>query len=332
MTASGAFESPVAVELAVLAESIPPERRLPGGCVYEPKWDGYRLVILRAGDRVALWSRNGTELTGRFPEIAAAAAEQLRCDAVIDGEVVVWDAGRLSFDYLQKRLGGNASALRDLVRRHPASYVGFDLLACREADLRPQPWTLRRQTLEELAAGWRPPLQLSPYTRDVAEARQWFEDYRPAGVEGLVVKGAASSYRPGRRGWIKIKSRETLEVLVGAVIGPIDRPESFIAGLYTTSGDLVPVGRSAALSSGQSGQLGRILTPAGDTHPWPETMGAGRFGGARDKIVLTRVDPVLVAEVTADTALQGGRFRHPLRFVRHRLDVQPEDLAPIPPG
>jgi ATP-dependent DNA ligase len=63
---------------------------------------------------------------------------------------------------------------------------------------------------------WIPPLQLTPATSDVEEALLSFEELRPMGVEGLVVKGEASSYRPGKRDWIKVKNRQTTEVIVGS--------------------------------------------------------------------------------------------------------------------
>lgn len=68
--------------------------------------------------------------------------------------------------------------------------------------------TARRQRLEQLAGSWVPPLQLTPVTDDLDEARDWFEVLPGAmGVEGLVVKGAASRYAPGRRdAWVKVNS------------------------------------------------------------------------------------------------------------------------------
>ena len=70
-------------------------------------------------------------------------------------------------------------------------------------------------------------------------------------------------------------------------------------------------------------------TPADDGHPWPDRIGTGRFGGGRLSVPLTRVAPTVVVEVSADAALQAGVFRHPLRYVRVRPDLQPDDLPPI---
>ena len=321
---------PIAVELATLTEAIPGPAAMPGGSVYELKWDGYRLAIRHtAAAGIELWSRNGTNLTRKFPDIARAAAAQVPEGTVLDGEVVVWRNGRLDFDQLQHRMTANPAGVLRHVREHPASYVGFDVLAHAGKDTRQQPWTERRALLESIAAAWRPPFQLSPYTRDPAEAEQWFHDYRPAGIEGLVVKGAAAAYASGRRGWRKVKNRETVEVIVGAVIGPVERPEAIVAGRYAPDPelgqDLTVVGRSTPLSSRQAAELAAVLTPipAGQ-HPWPDEVGAGHWGGG--PVAITHVEPTVVVEVTADTALQAGRYRHPLRYVRIRGDLTVSDV------
>ena len=115
------------------------------------------------------------------------------------------------------------------------------------------------------------------------------------------------------------------KVIIGAVTGPITAPDSIVAGLYR-DGQLRIVGRSVALKPAQSRALAAVLTPAGLGHPWPDTIIANRFGSSRDRTTLTKVDPVIIAEVAADTGLQGGVWRHPLRFIRHRAELQPQDL------
>jgi ATP-dependent DNA ligase len=319
---------PVAVALAKPARSIPPESALPGGCLYEPKWDGYRLVVVREGSSTRLWSRQGRELTPLFPEIVAAAVAQVPAGTVVDGEVVIWNGARLDFGLLQLRMATPAGRIGALVTANPASYVAFDLLAAGGVDLRGAPLTRRRAALEDLAGRWAPPLQLSPATSDRAEARRWFDDFRPAGVEGLVAKGAGTRYVPGRREWLKVKSWESTELLVGGVIGPIERPSQLVGGRHR-DGELVVVGRTSPLTPRQAAELAAVLVPAGDDHPWPDRIGTGRFGGGRLAVPLTRVDPAVVVEVSADAALQAGVFRHPLRYVRVRPDLRPEDLPPM---
>jgi ATP-dependent DNA ligase len=319
---------PVAVQLSKPVAAIPPADALPGGCLYEPKWDGYRLVVVRTASSTRLWSKQGRDLTDRFPDVAAAALAQVPAGTVLDGEVVIWHDDRLDFGLLQQRMVTAPGRMAALVAASPASYVAFDLLAAGGGDLRGQRLARRRAELERMAARWAPPLQLSPATADPEEARQWFTDFRPAGVEGVVAKGAGTRYAPGRREWLKVKSWETTEVLAGGVIGPIDRPSQLVAGRYR-DGELVVVGRTSPLSPRQAAELAAVLTPAGDDHPWPDRIGTGRFGGGKLSVPLTRVTPSVVVEVSADAALQAGVFRHPLRFVRVRTDLQADDLPPI---
>jgi ATP-dependent DNA ligase len=319
---------PVAVALAKPARDLPQADALPGGVLYEPKWDGYRLVVVRTGGTTRVWSRQGRDLSSRFPDVVAAAVAQVPPGTVLDGEVVVWNGSRLDFGLLQQRMVAPGGRVRTLAAAAPASYVAFDLLALGGADLRDRRLRERRAALEELAARWVPPMQLSPVTTDPAEARQWSADFRPAGVEGLVAKGAGTRYAPGRREWLKVKSWETTEVLAGGVIGSLERPSQLVAGRYR-DGQLVVVGRTSPLSPAHSAELADVLTPAGPDHPWPDRIGTGAFGGGRLSVPLTRVRPDVVVEVSADAALQAGVFRHPLRFVRVRPDLTPDDVPGV---
>jgi len=319
---------PVPVALAKATEQVPRADALPGGCVYEPKWDGFRLVAVRDTTAVTLWSRQGKDLTARFPDVARAAAAQLPAGSVVDGEVVIWAGDRLDFGLLQRRLITGLPGLPALVRAHPASFVVFDVLADARRDVRRLSLVQRRRRLERLAAEWSPPMQLCPQTTDRDEALSWISDFRPAGVEGLVVKAAGGAYLPGRRDWLKVKSRETTEVIVGGVIGSLGRPSQLVAGRYR-DGELRVVGRSTPLNRAQAAELAAVLAPAAGEHPWPERIGSGAFGGGRLSVPMVRVAPIAVAEVSADAALTAGVFRHPLRFLRLRPDLSPADVPTI---
>jgi len=116
---------------------------------------------------------------------------------------------RLDFDALQRRLVTTSpAAARELATAAPASFVAFDLLAIAGVDLRTQRWATRRARLEQLAANWTPPLQLTPVTYDLNEAQEWLEVLPAAlGVEGLVMKPTGARYVGGRRSsWAKIIS------------------------------------------------------------------------------------------------------------------------------
>lgn len=194
------LHGPVDVALLRSAKQVPPADGLPGGCLYEPKWDGFRAAIVRNRNGARLWSRQGRDLSAAFPDLLAAMEYHLEPGTVVDGEAIVFSEGRLSFDLLQARMARrHGPAILKAARDNPASYVAFDLLALNGNDLRSQPLHRRRRQLERIAGKWSPPMELCPATTDRAEAMGWFEDYRVAGIEGLVAKAADGRYAPGSR-------------------------------------------------------------------------------------------------------------------------------------
>ena len=310
--------------LAAAAEDLPVSAKgATSPWVYEPKWDGFRVAAVVTGGRARVWSRHGKDLTQAFPDLAAALVAQVPQDSVLDGEAVVWAQGALSFSHLQQRMGASARRAADLARQAPASLLLFDALVVGGEDLRAQPWAQRRAALEA-TADWTPPLQLSPTTRATGEAMDWFDTMHVAGVEGLMAKRDDQPYRGGRRLWTKVKRRETTEVVVGAVTGTVRRPTSFVAGRFDGK-TLRIVGRSQVLKAPHQRELAQVLTEAAD-HPWPRRL-RGRFG--TDDVNITPVEPLVVVEVSADAARDNGVFRHSLRVVRVRPDLQPRDVDPF---
>lgn len=308
--------------LAKPAATLPASSALPGGTVYEPKWDGYRALLERTRGGCRAWSRNGADLAGGFPEVVEAACEQLEPGTVIDGELVVWRDGRLDFGALSLRLAyrGRRRPPSDLP---PASFLAFDVLAAGDVERRTEPLRDRRAVLEALAGSWRPPLQLTPQTGDRAEALRWLEEYAATdvGVEGLVAKGSGQRYLPGQRGWVKFRIHNTREATVGAVIGRVDQPVRLILGLRDAAGTLRVAGATHPLSSRESAELAAVLVGT-DDHPWPAelcTRQLGRF--SREPVAITRVIPTVIVDVEADTAFEHGRWRHLTRYRRLRMDL-----------
>jgi ATP-dependent DNA ligase len=314
---------PQDVMLARAVNRLPEAGVLSGGCGYEPKWDGYRALVFRPDSGVVVQSRRGSDLTGAFPDIVAAAVTQLPAGVVLDGELVVWGEAGLDFSALQTRMVAPRRA-RALAAQRPASFVAFDLLAVNGRDIRSQPLRERRKQLELLMEQAKPPLQLTPHTTDLAQARAWLVDYAAAhvGVEGLVIKGLGERYQPGRRGWLKFRIRHTTEAVVGAVIGARDNPQRLVLGLYDASGSLRIAGGTSLLQPRERTALGSLLRPPAGTHPWPAELPAGRmghFGGGR--IAVTLVEPSLVVDISADSAFEHGKWRHITTFVRTRPDL-----------
>jgi ATP-dependent DNA ligase len=295
--------------------------------VYELKWDGYRCAAVHALDgSVRLWSRQGKALTSGFPDVAAALADQVLPGTVLDGELVIWNGSALDFDLLHRRLVSGERRAQVEAAAHPATYMAFDVLAADGHDVRRRPWSERREVLDLFAADWDPPLQASPVTEDPVLAREWAEQFAPAGLEGLVAKQAAGRYVPGRRDWVKVKTRESTEVIVGAVTGALDAIDTVVVGRYGPDG-LRMLGRSLPVAPAQRAALRQALTRAGPEHPWPEEVAANRFGSGRARVPLTRVEPTVVVEIETDLARAHGSYRHAVRLVRLRPDLDPDDVA-----
>lgn len=132
-----------------------------GQWIYEPKWDGFRVLIFRDGEQLLIQSRDQKPLNRYFPEMLEPLREQLPAKFVLDGELVVAHKGRLDFDAMQLRIHPVASRVKLLARQTPASCVFFDFLCEGERDLRSQPFRKRRTALESLLESAKPPIYIS---------------------------------------------------------------------------------------------------------------------------------------------------------------------------
>src|SRR5678815_4255526 len=109
----------------MLAKSVP---QIPSGPLsFEPKWDGFRSIVFRAGDEVEIGSRNEKPMTRYFPEIVEAVKANLPERCVVDGEIVVVVGERLEFEVLQQRIHPASSRVNRLARETPASFIAFDI-------------------------------------------------------------------------------------------------------------------------------------------------------------------------------------------------------------
>ncbi|MFD5233395.1 ATP-dependent DNA ligase [Streptomyces qaidamensis] len=327
--------------LPMLAKSV---AAIPAGMQYEAKWDGFRAIVFRDGDEVELGSRTGKPLTRYFPELVTAVRERLPERCVVDGEIVIAREGHLDFDALTERIHPADSRVRTLADRTPASLVVFDLLALGEESLMDVPLTERRERLAGALSGVRAPVHLAPATTDIEVARQWFEEYEGAGLDGVIAKPLTVRYRPDQRAMFKIKHERTADVVVagyrlhksGPVVG------SLLLGLYDDRGALQHVGVSAAFTMKRRAELVEELEPLRlddvTGHPWAawseeaahETArlpGApSRWSGRKD-LSWVPLRPDRVAEVAYDHMENGQRFRHTARFRRWRPDRTPESCT-----
>ncbi len=300
--------------------------------LYEPKWDGFRCVVFRDGDEVVLGSRNEKPLTRYFPEVVAAVRAELPPRVVLDAELVVPrerdGSTRLDWESLSQRIHPAASRVAMLAERTPAQVIAFDCLALAEESLLARPLSARRAALESVfelggtaagpgAAGRGVHLSIS--TTDAGQARRWFDSFEGAGLDGVVAKRLAGSYRPDQRDMVKVKHHRTADFVV---IGyrrhkSIDGVGSLLLGLH--DGDRMHlVGGASAFTAAvrrellerlQSYRLGPDVTFAGEPNRW----------NARTDHSFVPLRPELVVEVEYDQ-MEGDRLRHAGRVLRWRPD------------
>ena len=310
--------------------------------IFEPKWDGFRALVFRDGEEMVLQSRDTKPLNRYFPELLDALRAQLPDRCVLDGEIVIAAASGLDFDALQLRIHPAASRVKLLAQQTPASVVFFDLLCDGGRDLRREPFQSRRRALEEMLAGARAPLHLTPATRDREVAADWFGRFEGAGLDGVMAKPVSGTYEPDRRVMFKVKHERDCDCVVagfrwhkggeGTAIG------SLLLGLFDDAGALQHVGVCASFTQAKRRELVAFLEPyrerALDGHPWGREPGGegSRMPGGQSRwsqgkdLSWEPLRPELVVEVAYEH-MQGSRFRHMAQFRRWRFDKPPRDCT-----
>jgi ATP-dependent DNA ligase len=316
---------PFAAMEALVADEIP----VPPGWLYEPKWDGFRCLVFRDGEKVVLQSKAGKSLTRYFPDVVDAIAALGAKRFVVDGEIVVPVDGALSFDDLLQRIHPAASRVRTLAASHPAMLLLFDLLVdVRGTSLVAKPLRERRARLERFTERFvdgSGRIQLSPSTDSLAEARRWFRS-AGGGLDGVIAKRADAEYSTGQRdAMIKVKHLRTADCVVGGfrytskgrALG------SLLLGLHDDEGLLHHVGFTSSFSAeerrGLLAKVERLIRPPGFTGQAPG--GPSRWSTDRSAD-WKPLAPKLVVEVQYDH-VSGIRFRHGTKLVRWRPDKAP---------
>ncbi|NRQ36224.1 hypothetical protein HII36_30960 [Nonomuraea sp. NN258] len=282
------------------------------GWAVEMKWDGVRALAYLENGTVRLMSRNGKDITPAYPELQLMAGATGGRPVVLDGEVVAFDeAGRPSFEALQPRMHQRkAATVAELARTVPVTFMAFDLLHLGESPVVAQPYTERRDLLENtLTPGYR--WQVPVWFPDHADRA--FDSSRQLGLEGVVCKRLTSPYRPGRRSgeWTKVKNVSAVEVVVGGwkpgggrrtgMIG------SLLLGAYDHRGRLHFVGHvGTGFTQAMLRDLAERLAPLERRDP-PFDEPVPREH-ARDA---HWVEPRLVGEVQYHEMTGDRRLRHP---------------------
>jgi len=299
------------------------ERFWSPGWVFERKLDGQRVLAVRDSSGARLYSRSGRDVTGAFPEVAEALAEQDATDFVVDGEVVAFEGSRTSFARLQPRIQVSDP---ERARRSGVAvwYYVFDVLEIDGTDLRGQALLERKRRLRHLL-GWKSPLRSTPHR--VTGSDEWFAEICRAGWEGLIAKRADATYRSGRTdAWLKFKCEAGQELVV---VGWTDPEGSRVAlgalllGYHDRSrgsDDLVYAGKvgtgfSRAVLRDLHGRLSKLEV---------ETSRCTR--GTLPRKGVHWAEPELVAEVAFTEWTSAGQLRHP-RYLGLRNDKAAADVV-----
>ena len=337
--------------LAKLADEIPTAN----GFLFEPKWDGFRAIVFRSEDDVYIQSRDLKPLDRYFPELHEELLKGLPAGCVIDGEIVIATKDGLDFDALQMRLHPAASRVAKLAKECPSSFVGFDLLAANGTSLMDRAQSHRREQLEKLLAMVKPPLYLTPVTRDRKTAVEWLARFEGAGLDGVIAKPETAVYQPGKRTMFKIKHARTADCVVGGFRWHKQAPDavgSLLLGLFDDKGVLHHVGVTSSFTMEKRRQLVKELEPlrerALQKHPWADFArassrqgplspvdageqvkrmpgGQSRWSAGKD-LSWEPLRIERVCEVKYDH-MQGDRFRHAATFLRWRDDKPPKDCG-----
>lgn len=288
----------------------------------ELKWDGMRIQAHLGPDRTTLFSGSGNVVTSGFPELARLGPD-IGVAAVLDGEAVVFSAGRPSFAHLQQRIHvSKPNAL--LLTEYPVFYLIFDLLSLDGHDLGALAYRERRRLLETLVddgPAWKVPsfhVGTAPALLELAEAR---------GLEGIVAKRLNSSYQPGRRSadWVKVKIRHRQEFVVGGWTEGKNslngRIGSLVVGVHGPNGLEFAGCVGSGLTDAERSRLAGQLEPA--ANPF-----VGEPQVILDSIPQTPywVAPDLVIEIEYSLWPAGGSLWHPV-YLGQRVDRDPTDVV-----
>ena len=289
--------------------------KLPRGeaWMYEPKWDGHRVIVRTRGDRIEAVSSNGIDRTARWPWLAEAVRSSIAADVILDGEIIALDDdGRHSF-----QLVGRPD--------RPHAFIVFDMLAVDGKELMGRPWRERRDLLEDRVTPT-PPLSITPVTDD---ADALMEATLANGFEGIIAKRSDSTYLPGRRtpSWIKVKHRREQEVVIGGyLLGEGNRSTSFgslLVGVYERQklrfAGAVGTGFNEVTLRMLQARFAELHTETCPFDPEPKLpRGKARW-----------LRPELVAQVTFGEWTEAGSLRHPV-YLGLRDDKSPKKVIREP--
>jgi DNA ligase D-like protein (predicted ligase) len=276
------------------------------GWVFEEKYDGYRILAYKEGDRVTLLSRNAKDRTESFSDVAKAVATLPDRTLLLDGEAVAFDRKLISrFQLLQQG-------------QVPVVYAVFDCLYRGGRDLREEPLSRRREEMEDAIGDT---VRLIASRRLKGNGLAAYREAKRRGLEGMIGKDGSSPYVEGRSTrWLKVKAKKEDEFVIGGYTAPGGTRAHFgaiLVGAYRRS-ELIYAGRvGTGFSEKTLADLSRRFRPLErPTSPFAD------LPKERDA---TWLAPRLVAQVAYQELTDDGRLRQPV-FLGLRDDKEPSEV------
>jgi DNA ligase-1 len=321
---------PVSPMLAASAPTVAAAMDRISPAAVDWKIDGIRVQLHRTGPTVRVFSRTLDDITGRVPEIAAAALTLRAQAAVLDGEAVALrpDGRPRPFQVTAARAASQPGADRQQV---PLTLFLFDVLHLDGADLIDIPASERFELLRAVA----PAELVIPrlVTAEVAAAEEFFAAAIARGHEGVVIKSVTAPYGAGRRGgdWVKVKPRHTLDLVVLAAEWGHGRRQGWLSNLHLGARD-PQTGEMVMLGKTFKGLTDALLT--WQTERLQELAEPGPAAGQASQRGVVRVRPELVVEIAFDgvqasTRYPGGVTLRFARVLRYRPDKTPAEADTI---
>jgi bifunctional non-homologous end joining protein LigD len=309
--------------LATIGHQVPTGR----GWIFEPKYDGMRVIAHVSLRRVRLMTRNGRDKSGQFPEVMQALKElaaRIGRPIVLDGEVVALKNSKAApFQALQGRFHlKDEKVISQRANETPAAIVAFDILRDGRENLTRQPWSVRRSRLESIVPNERiGGLRISDTStsgaRMIAKARS-------AGWEGVIAKRVDASYRPGARSdaWLKLKLQYREEFVVGGYTEPRRTRQhigAVLLGYFDRAGHLRYVGHTGGGFNTESlrDMRQRLQRLERRSSPFVDTP--------RPNEPVHWVSPKVVVEVKFAEWTADGKLRQPI-FLGVRDDKDPKTV------
>jgi len=279
--------------------------------IFEIKWDGYRAIaeINKQGNK--LYSRNGHTFDKAYSKVFEAL-KSLKSEAVIDGEIVVFDeTGKPNFQKLQNYQSRS---------KYPILYYIFDCINYKGKSITNLPLIERKEILKDLL----PASDVIKYCDHVDEdGIAFYREVTKMNLEGVIAKKKKSNYQIGKRSpdWLKIKNVKTQEAIIVGFTDPKGSRSSFGSLLIAVrnKGKLISIGNVGTGFTDKSlkelhAKLKNIVRKSSPLDiPMKETSD------------ITWVDPIFVCTIKYTEITEEGSVRHPV-FQSLRVDKTPDEV------